>query len=182
MKENNSDQAAKCLPFDKKARLGLIDAPQSGSRSGAVWGRVACPSEPTPFSPPSYIQRRRPGSRHLSSRFWWRTAPLSTSSPPALPAAKCLFRSLSCPIYVATTFNWYLFNLPCQSCPSPEGLRSWSHSVGPGPCCPRAGWSAGGLTAWSLSSRGPSWLSVPLNKTYIQDFNLTTVAYTGFKA
>lgn len=85
-------------------------------------------------------------------------------------------------IYVATTFNWYLFNLPCQSCPSPTGLGSWSHSVGPGPCCPRAGWSAGGLTAWSLSYRGPSWLSVPLNKTYIQDFHLTTVAYRGFKA
>lgn len=60
--------------------------PQSGSRSGAAWGRAACLSGPRPSSPPSYIQHRRLGSRRLSSGSWWRTAPLLTSSLPALPA------------------------------------------------------------------------------------------------
>ncbi len=60
--------------------------PQSGSRSGAAWGREVCLSGPRPSSPPSYIQRRHPGSRRLSSGSWWRTAPPLTSSLPALPA------------------------------------------------------------------------------------------------
>lgn len=51
---------------------------------------------------------------------------------------------------------------PCQSCPSPAGPGSWSRSVGPGPCYLKAGWTAGGLRAWSLSYRGPAWLSVAL--------------------
>lgn len=63
-----------------------FNTPQSGSRSGAAWGRAACPSGPRPSSPPSCIQHRRLGSRRLSSGSWWRKAPLSTSSLPALPA------------------------------------------------------------------------------------------------
>lgn len=60
--------------------------PQSGSRSAAAWGRAACLSGPRPSSPPSYIQHHHPGSQRLSLGFWWRTAPLLTSSLPASPA------------------------------------------------------------------------------------------------
>lgn len=49
---------------------------------------------------------------------------------------------------------------PCRSFPSPAGTGSWSRSVGCGPCYLMAGWTAGGPMAWSLSYRGPAWLSV----------------------
>lgn len=156
--------------------------PLSGSRSEAVWGRAVCLSGLRPSSPPSCIQHRHPGSPHLSSGSWWRTALLLTSSPPTLPAingdvtgqrsltgnCRSAFSKRDC----AVTFGVWSWRSPCQSYPSPARPGSWSHWVRLGPCYLRAGWTAGGLMVWSLSYRGPALLSVVkiYTQTYIKNW------------
>lgn len=59
--------------------------PRSGSMSGDVWGRAACPAGPVLSSPPSCTPRHHPGSLHPSSGSLLRIALQWPSFQPAWP-------------------------------------------------------------------------------------------------